>query len=98
METIKISDLRVGPVRQEPLPEGFIKRVQKFKEILSEVETTSIEKTINSFQRDLHPERELLIWEKIASSYELNLKNNPSITLFQKKELFKKLLALSMGI
>lgn len=47
----------MGLIRQEVLPAGFIERVQKFKEILKEVETTGVEETVSNFQRDLNPEK-----------------------------------------
>ena len=67
------------------------------KEILREVETSPLEQAINCFQRDLHPEKELLIWENISSSYELNAKNNPEWTIAEKEKAFGKLLLASLG-
>jgi len=89
---IKTSELKVGPIQHEVLPLGFIVRVQKFKEILREVETSSLEETISNFQRDLYPEEELLIWETIAHSYECVIKNEPELTITKKKDMFRKLL------
>lgn len=89
-------ELKMGPIRQELLPEGFIERVRKYKEILKEVETSSLEETVSNFQRDLLPERELKIWEKIASHYELKVKNNPSWGISKKKELFAEVLRSTM--
>jgi hypothetical protein len=97
MKKVKLSELKMGPVRQDILPEGFIVRVQKYKEILREVETSPLEQAINCFQRDLHPERELQIWENIASAYKLSSKNNPEWTLEEKKEAFGELLLASLG-
>jgi hypothetical protein len=94
---VRLSELRQGPVRQDILPEGFIVRVQKYKEILREVETSSLEEAINNFQRDWHPERELLIWENIANAYELSSKNNPNWTSEEKKKAFGELLLASLG-
>ena len=92
MTTIKLSELQMSPIRDENLPDGFIKRVQKYKEVLWEVETTSLEEAISNFQRDLYPMTELIIWEKIASDYAEVSKNKPEWTLAEKKELFGKLL------
>ena len=97
MTKIKISEIKVGPVRQAVLPSGFIVRVQKFKEILKEVETVSLEDAVNGFQRDLHPESELLIWENIARLYEEATRNNPQWTMLEKKKMFKDMLIASLG-
>lgn len=77
------------------LPASFITRVQKYKEILKEVETISLEETVANFQRDINPESELIIWENIAKQYKLNVTNNPKWTIAdKKKELGRLLFAL----
>ena len=96
-ELVKLSELKAGPIRQEVLPEGFIIRVQRYKEILREVETTSLEETVSNFQRDILPERELDIWENIAHLYELGATSNPDWTMEDKEQFFGELLASSLG-
>lgn len=93
---VKLSDLKFSPVRQETLPEGFIKRVIEYKEILKEVDTTTLEETINCFQRDIDPEKELFIWEKIAEIYIENTENE-NYLIEEKKEIFKRILLASLG-
>ncbi|OIO30718.1 hypothetical protein AUJ77_02840 [Candidatus Nomurabacteria bacterium CG1_02_43_90] len=93
---IDISEIKPSGIRYEVLPEGFIDRVIKFKVILREVETSSIEETISNFQRDLNPERELAIWESIACCYKLSCENNPRWTLPEKKRAFAELLSGTM--
>lgn len=92
MKKIKLSELQMSQIRHEKLPDGFIARVQKYKEALREVETTSLEEATSNFQRDLYPMTELIIWEKIASNYAESCKNNPKWTLAERKELFSRLL------
>jgi len=96
MKKVKLSDLKFSPVRQETLPEGFIKRVIEYKEILKEVDTTTLEETINCFQRDMSPERELSIWENMAGIYLENTENK-NYLLEEKKEIFRKILLASFG-
>lgn len=97
LKKIRLSDLRFGPIRNKVLPEGFILRVQDYKDKSKEVETSSLEEAISNFQRDLHPESELKIWEAIAELYETKVKGNPDWTTKQKKECFKKLLLSTMS-
>jgi len=92
IKKIKISELKFGPIRHEKLPDGFIVRVQKYKEKLKEVETISLEETVSNFQRDLHPENELRIWEAIADQYEKETMNNPRWNIEEKKDCLGKLL------
>ena len=94
---VNIKELKLGEIRQEVLPTGFIKRVIDFKEILKEVETSSLEETVINFQRDLNPENELLIWESIASCFTLSCKSNPNWTLKERKKAFAELLICTMS-
>ena len=96
-EMVKISNLKSGPIRQDILPVGFIERVINYKNKLKEVENMSLEETISNFQRDLHPERELEFWERISNKYEIIVNDNQGLSIVQKKELFEKLLLVSMG-
>ena len=89
---MKLSDIKQGPIRQQVLPEGFIARVIEYKEILKEVELCSLEETVSNFQRDLNPERELVIWEKIANFYKTYIKDKPDLSVSDKKELFGEIL------
>jgi len=89
---IDISKIKPSGIRHEVLPEGFIQRVLSFKEILNEVETSSLEETVSNFQRDMNPEYELVIWESIASCYKMKCENNPNWSVDDRKEAFKELL------
>ena len=89
---MKLSDIKQGPIRQQILPEGFIARVLSYKEILKEVECCSLEEAISNFQRDLVPERELLIWEKIADFYKISIKDKSELSISDKKKIFAEIL------
>lgn len=93
---IDITKLNKSGIRHEMLPDGFIVRVLKYKEILKEVETLSLEETISNFQRDMFPETELNVWESIATCFELHCHNNPYWTIEQKKQAFIELLTSTL--
>lgn len=99
LKLVNISDINPnGPIRSPLLPAGFIERVQKFKKILAEVETTTLEKTILNFQKDQHPERELVVWEHIALNYQRFINDNNGLTLESKRGVLRVLLGLSSGV
>lgn len=97
IKRVKLSDLKDGPIRHETLPNDFIQRVKDFKQALAEVETSSIESTLENFQRDAHPEQELILWEHIAKMYQWTIVANAGLSLPQKKEVLGLLIGLSMG-
>ena len=95
---VPISDLQKGPIRHSALPAVFVDRVKKFKAILSDVDPTSFETTIDNFKCDIIPAQELIIWERIANTYQLFLSENPTHDLAIKKEVYAVLIAASMGL
>lgn len=97
IKRVKLSDLKAGPIKHATLPDDFIQRVRDFKQALAEVETTSIESTLENFQRDAHPEQELILWEHIAKMYQWTIVANAGLSLPQKKEVLGLLIGLSMG-
>ena len=97
-KNVKISDLQEGEIRHPVLPEVIIERIKTFKGILGDVEPSSLEQTIDSFKRDMHPERELIIWERIASTYQTYLAHNPTDDPEIKNEIYSVMLAVSMGM
>jgi hypothetical protein len=93
----RVSQLHVGPIRHPTLPDDFIARVKAFKAILEDVDTAPIEKTIDDFKRDEHPEAELVIWERIANTFELFLAHNPTTDPAIRRDIFAVLLGASTG-
>ena len=94
---VNTADINFGPVRHEELPMELVQRIHAFKEMLIEVEQIPLEETIDNFKRDMHPDREVAIWEHIASAYQIYVTFNPGLDLFQKKDLLSVLLNLSMN-
>jgi len=97
MKKIKITQIQQGPILQRVLPNGFVDRVLKFKQVLKEVETSSVEVALSNFQRDYHPERELLIWEAIAEHYQKMSFEHSNWTIEDRKKAFAELLKASWG-
>jgi hypothetical protein len=101
MNTKKINlpevNLRPGPIRHPELPAELIERIAVFKKILADVDTTTLEMTVDNFKRDQHPENEVEVWECIAKMYQLFLTHNRTDDLATKSEVFRVLLGASMG-
>ena len=95
---IKISDLRESPIQRPILPKGFIERVRTFKQVLADVEKSSLEQAVNNFQRDMHPENELRTWEHIVEIYQSYIFENAITDLATKKEVLSAILEMSMGM
>ncbi len=93
---LEIDKLEEGPIRHTTLPEDFIRRVRAMKATLAEVDQSPLAEILDDFKRDAHPERELVIWERIASTYELFVSHEGIVDLPTKKEILSVLLGVSM--
>lgn len=58
----------------------------------------TLDEIIDDFKRDLHPEKEVAIWEHIADIYQLYLLHNPTDDLAVKHDVFSVLLMTSLGV
>jgi hypothetical protein len=95
---VKRSQLRDGPIVHPVLPDSVVERIKAFKEMLGDVDRASLAETIDAFKRDAHPENELLVWERIASTFQMflvyNLTNDPAI----RRDIFGVLVGASTGM
>jgi hypothetical protein len=87
-----------GPVRWRSLPLDLLQRIKAYKAILSEVELTTLDETIEDFTRDAHPEREIAVWEHIAQTYAMFLFHNPTTDVAIKHDIFSVLLMTSLDM
>ena len=79
------------------LPIELTNRIALMHRILGRVSGISLKETIENFKRDMHPERELKIWEAISISFLEIIENHRVETIDNQTEVFKILLGYSMG-
>ncbi|MCI5192070.1 MAG: hypothetical protein D3919_10240 [Candidatus Electrothrix sp. AW5] len=65
---------QTGPIRHSELPASLIERIQKFEKTFAEVYPVTHQEWLDGFKRDANPEREIAIWEQMASVYTRFLK------------------------
>jgi hypothetical protein len=69
VQWIKTSDIQQRKERQSKLSDDQVVRVKRLKASLAEVDSSSLDKWIEDFEKDLHPEAEIRRWESIAEAY-----------------------------
>ena len=79
--------LEPGPMRHASLTEEQMARVQRVQKVFSEVDPSPIEKWVEDFTRDANLEKELSLWESMATAYE-TYTTSRTLTLAAKKEVF----------
>jgi hypothetical protein len=94
VQSVDPKRMEPGPIRHASLTEEQISRAQRVQKIFSEVDPSPIEKWIEDFKRDANPDRELAIWEGMATAYE-TFTASKSLTLEGKKEVFRVVLLRS---
>jgi hypothetical protein len=94
VQSIDPKKVEPGPIRHANLTDEQISRVQRVQIIFSEVDPSPVEKWIEDFKRDVSPDRELAIWEEMASAYE-TFTGSKSLTSDGKKEVFQVVLMRS---
>ena len=94
---IKPSDLRKGPIRHTELSAALVARIKAYKRILDDVDAATLQQTIDNFKRDSNPENELVVWERIAGTYQLYLTENPTTDFATRRDVYAVLVGASMG-
>jgi hypothetical protein len=95
---VSLANLHEGPIRHPALPDTFVERIRAFKAILGDVDRASLERTVDNFKRDTNPDGELVIWERIAGTFQVYLSHNPTTDLAVRKDIFAVLIGASMGM
>jgi hypothetical protein len=97
IETLPLRDLKEGPVRHHDLPAALLVRIQNIWFATRDVVPVSLEKTIENFQRDLRPEREIEVWERIMSAIQIVTDILKTNALETRREAFRVLMYFCDG-
>jgi hypothetical protein len=95
IEKVPLKEIIIPPIRHATLPGSLLVRIHIINQIFHEVYPSPLEKTINNFRRDAHPEREVQVWERIAAAY-LHLTTEHEFEMEQKQEIFDALFEASL--
>ena len=87
-------NLKPGPIRQPHLSPELATRIEAIRAAVAEVCPISAEEWLDGFQRDQHPEREVVWWERVARCFTAK-KTLPS---GQKQAAFKVIFGLFGGL
>ena len=94
---IPLSQIRPGPIRHVTLPSELIKRVMAYKKILGDADPAPVERSIENFKRDLNPEKEVAIWERIAHVFRTFTIEHNITDAARRRHVLRALLMISMG-
>lgn len=92
-----VSELKDGPIRHHDLPDSLLIRIQNIWFATRTIFSISLEKTIANFQRDLRPELEVAVWERIISAMQIAMDILRSNSNEIQKQVFSVLMSFSVG-
>jgi hypothetical protein len=92
----KLDELKPGPIRHAELPQALVARIEWLKLTLDEVYPQSMAEWLDGFQRDLHPESEVVWWERLAHCY-VEYSHAQELNAGQKQAAFRVILKLALG-
>lgn len=96
IERVNPADLKPNAIQREQLTEEQLRRAKKLHETFAEVDKSSLETWIDNFKRDMNPDKEIAIWERIAKNY-TNYTSQKDLLPEAKEDAFKTLLMCSMS-
>jgi hypothetical protein len=96
LKRVKLDQLKPGPIRHDELSPSLIARIASMQKTLEEVFPQTLEKWLDSFQRDAHPENEVAWWERVARCY-TDYTSQHELNPKQKQAVFKIIFTLAMG-
>jgi hypothetical protein len=93
-----LDDLKKGPIRHHDLPAALLVRIQNIWFATRDVFSWSLEDFVENFQRDLRPEGEIEVWERITSALHIATDILNTDALEVRTIVFDILLHFSMGM
>jgi hypothetical protein len=90
-------DLRPGPIRHARLAPALTLRIEAVRTTLAEVCPISREEWLDGFQRDQHPERAIIWWERVARCY-TGFTAKETLSSKEKQAAFKVMFGLFSGL
>jgi len=92
---MEIAGLQPGPIQHETLSDTLVRRIIAIHDFVNDVLPAPLEKRIDDFRRDLNPEREIQVWERIVGAYR-ELTSDDDLDLASKREALSALIELTM--
>ena len=93
---LRVDQLNLGPIRHAELSPALIARIASLRSMLNDAYSLSMEQWLDGFQRDVHPEREVTWWERLAACYS-EYSRQHALGLKDKKAVFNVMLGLALG-
>jgi hypothetical protein len=96
-ERVDAHKLRKGPLLREALTDAQVKRLRAVFSHLAPFLDETFEQFEIDFLRDAHPDREIGVWEQIASAHRDFVQQHPAASSDGGHDVFRCVLLISVG-
>src|SRR5215472_17997151 len=93
--------LRLGPIRHKSLPPDLLGQIKAVYDVIGPYVGMTLEQFQIGFMRDMHPEREVSLWCRIAKAwlaYHEDYLGNETLPDEEERKLLGALVAISTGV
>lgn len=94
-KNIPLNRVRVAPIRHEELTPEQERRIRTIHETFYEHDSRPLATAVEDFRRDMHPDREIAVWEQMAEAYRRHV--SACKTKEERKDLFARILHASVA-
>ena len=91
------NEIQQGPIQRESLSAEQMERIRALQSVFVEIDGQTTEQWADNFKRDVNPDKELAIWERMANAYTSYCGKHENLTLDTRKEVYKVILLRSMA-
>ena len=94
-------ELRPGPIRHESLPPDLLGQIRAVYDVIGPHLDMTLEQFEIDFMRDMHPEREVALWCRIAKAWLADHEDflgNETLPNEEERKLLGALVAISTGV
>jgi hypothetical protein len=101
IRNMKLKDLRPGRIQHESLPDELLETIHAIYEAIGPFLSMNLEQWELGFMRDMHPEREVAVWCRIAKawySYHERFTELKALPVEDEQKLIGVLIGVSTGI
>lgn len=88
--------IQPGPIQRDALSDEQMARIRILQATFAEVDGQPVEKWVDNFKRDLDPDKELRVWERMAKAYR-SYCDGRKLSLEAKKDVYRVVLLRSMA-
>ena len=96
-KNVKLGGIEPGPIQHQTLAADLIERIKAYNKKLGDADQVTVDEAVDGFRRDLNPDKEVAIWERIAHIFQHFTDGHQITDEVRRLEILRALLLISTG-